>query len=234
MTIFPPRPIATPGNDTGNPDAWQEARQRMISLLQRRGINDARVLNAMKTVPRHAFIPGKKPAPDIVYGDHPLPIGSGQTISQPYIVAYMTQLLKQEPGRRVLEIGSGCGYQAAILAELGGEVTGIERLASLADLARDVLNRLGYDRIRLIHGDGYNGLPEAPPFDRIIVSCAPPEIPDRLLQQLADGGRMIVPVGVEHQTLKVIDREAGRFIRHDDLAVRFVPMLQETITKQQP
>lgn len=230
MTTFASRQPKATGRHDAESDPWEKARERMIALLQRRGIDDGRVLRAMATVPRHAFIPENSLPPDVVYGDHPLPIGSGQTISQPYIVAYMTQRLETQPGNRVLEVGSGCGYQAAILAALGAEVTGIERLASLMTFARDVLFREGYHRVRLIHGDGTYGVPEDPPFDRIIVSCAPPEIPDRLLQQLADGGRMVIPVGIDSQILTVVDRQAGRFVRHPDLAVRFVPLIGESNT----
>ncbi len=225
--LFPSHSPAENAADTGTTDPWQAAHDRMISLLERRGIDDSDVLRAMKAVPRHAFIPDTQTSPAVVYGDHPLPIGLGQTISQPYIIAYMTQRLKLKPGHRVLEIGSGCGYQSAILAELGADVTGIERLESLVGFARNVLDQLGYERIRLIHGDGYRGLPDELPFDRIIVSCAPPEIPDNLLRQLADGGRMIVPVGVDNQALTVVDRQSGRFVQHADLAVRFVPMIKE-------
>ncbi len=213
--------------------AFREARERMVDFLRQRGIEDANVLRAMGRVPRQEFIPGNRPPPDVAYGDYPFPIGNGQTISQPFIIAYMTQRLAVKPGQRVLEVGSGCGYQAAILAEIGAAVTGIERMETLAVYSRQVLQRLGYDSVRILHGDGYQGDPESAPYERILVSCAPPDIPENLLQQLAEDGRMMAPVGIDQQMLTVVERRNGRFSRHEDLAVRFVPMIKETERKTQ-
>ncbi len=208
-------------------DVHGSARQAMVALLNARGIDDPRVLQAMAAVPRHTFIPGEtRPAPTVAYGDHPLPIGQGQTISQPYIVAYMTQRLDIHPGQAVLEVGSGCGYQAAILAEMGAAVTGIECQERLIKHAREVLDRLGYKQVRLIHGNGYRDLDAGACYDRIIISCAPAELPSSLITRLADGGRMIVPVGVDQQVLTIIERHGDRIRQHQDLPVRFVPMIQ--------
>ena len=195
----------------------------MLRLLERFGIRDRRVLDAMARVPREEFV---SPADrEIAYGDHALSIGEGQTISQPYVVARMTELLATEPEHRVLEVGTGSGYQAAVLAELVREVVSIERHASLADAARDRLEHLGYANIRVIHADASLGyLPEAP-YDRILITAATPAIDPALAQQLAADGRIVAPVGdLDLQELVVRDAR-GNEQRHG--AVRFVPLRGE-------
>ena len=186
------------------------------------GINDPRVVAAMRRVPRHHFIPDAE-AED-AYGDFPLPIGFEQTISQPFIVAYMTDALQLQPGEKVLEIGTGSGYQAAILAELGVHVFTIEIVQPLAQFARNNLSKLGYDHVWVRAGDGYQGWPEERPFDAIIITAAPEHIPSPLLEQLAVGGRLILPVGGHSQNLVLIRRTEKGFERTELLGVRFVPM----------
>jgi protein-L-isoaspartate(D-aspartate) O-methyltransferase len=194
------------------------------SQLRRRGITDAAVLAAMESVLRHEFVPEEFRAR--AYEDVPLPIGDGQTISQPYIVAAMTVSLRLRPGDRVLEIGTGCGYQAAILSRLAKEVFGIERRPELALSASARLARLGYANIHVHCGDGTLGLPEFAPFDAILVAAAAPAIPDPLLAQLAEGGRMIVPVGhADHQELQLVEKR-GKSFRNTTLeGCRFVPLV---------
>ena len=192
--------------------------------LRDRGITDPRVLAAMSAVPRAEFIPPEYQRE--ARGDYPLPIGHGQTISQPFIVAWMSQELAVEPGMRVLEVGTGCGYQTAVLAEIGAEVCSIEIVSELAACARDTLTRLRYlDRVHLCLGSGYDGWPEMAPFDRILLTASPPEIPAALLDQLKDPGRLVGPVGVDWQTLVVVDKRDGEIRRRESLPVRFVPMV---------
>lgn len=176
----------------------------------------------MAAVPRRAFIPPEHR--DEEFGDHPLPIGHGQTISQPLIVAWMTQELDVHPGAKVLEIGTGSGYQTAILAELGAEVYSIELEPDLSALAGLALEESGYGRVHLRVGNGYEGWPEEAPFDRIVLTAAPPEVPAALTDQLADGGRLVAPVGTDSQVLVRIDRSGSRLTRHESWPVRFVPM----------
>jgi protein-L-isoaspartate(D-aspartate) O-methyltransferase len=190
--------------------------------IVRDGITDPAVIAAMRRVPRHLFIPDQES--EDAYGDFPLPIGHAQTISQPYIVAYMTEALKLQPGEKVLEIGTGSGYQAAILAELGVQVFTIEIVKPLARYARDNLSRLGYDQVWVRAGDGYEGWPEEQPFDAIIITAAPDHIPSPLLEQLAVGGRLILPVGDYSQNLVLIRRTEDGYQRTELLPVRFVPM----------
>jgi protein-L-isoaspartate(D-aspartate) O-methyltransferase len=192
--------------------------------LRRRGITDDAVLSAMETVPRHEFVP--REFREKSYDDVPLPIGDGQTISQPYIVAAMTAALHVRPSDRVLEIGAGCGYQAAVLSRLAGEVFGVERRPELALAASARLERLGYANIHVHCGDGTLGMPDLAPFDAILVAAAAPAIPQPLLAQLADGGRMIVPVGgAEHQELQLIEKR-GKSVRTTILeGCRFVPLV---------
>jgi len=191
-----------------------------------RGVRDERVLAAMRNVPRHWFVPDSRQ--DSAYADRPLPIGHDQTISQPYIVAHMTELIGLRPGDKVLEIGTGSGYQAAILAELTDEVFTIEIVEPLGSQAKQVFHERGYAHIRSRIGDGYRGWPEASPFDAIIVTCAPESVPQPLIDQLADGGRLCIPVGANGrggQTLIVLTkRPDGSIQREDKTAVRFVPM----------
>lgn len=195
------------------------------SELRRRGITDARVLAAMATVPRDRFVRPEDRADALA--DGPLPIGFGQTISQPFIVAWMTQALRVEPTHRVLEIGTGSGYQTAVLAELVAEVVSLEVIPELSARARHLLLDLGVGegRAALHVASGYAGWPDAAPFDRILLTAAPAEIPAALLGQLVDGGRLVGPVGLEHQVIAIVDRRGDEFIRETSLAVRFVPMV---------
>jgi protein-L-isoaspartate(D-aspartate) O-methyltransferase len=203
---------------------WDAERRRMVETqLKARDITDARVLDVMLRVPRHLFIP--EPERDDAYIDSPVPIGYDQTISQPYIVAFMTQALAIEPGHRVLEIGTGSGYQAAVLADLGGDVHTIELVTPLADRARQTLASLGYTNVRVRAGNGYLGWPDRAPFDRIMVTAAPDEVPAALVQQLKVGGLMVIPVGTIEQELRVLRRTSAGTEILTTLPVRFVPML---------
>jgi protein-L-isoaspartate(D-aspartate) O-methyltransferase len=191
--------------------------------IEGRGVTDARVLEAMRKVPRHRFIPeSQRPS---AYDDRPLPIGRGQTISQPYIVALMSELAEVEPGDTVLEVGTGSGYQAAVLAEMGVKVFSIEIVASLAKGAQALLVELGYGgSVEVRHGDGYAGWPEHAPFDAIVVTAAPPSIPDPLKQQLEVGGHLVIPVGKDFQRLLRVTRTKNGFREESVIPVRFVPM----------
>jgi protein-L-isoaspartate(D-aspartate) O-methyltransferase len=194
--------------------------------LESRGIHDERVLTAMRKVPRHRFAPDLDPSR--AYEDRPHPIGDGQTISQPYIVALMSELAQLEPPCKVLEVGTGSGYQAAVLAEMGCVVYSIEIIESLAIRAREVLAEEGYDdRVRCRIGDGYGGWPEQAPFDAVIVTAAAPRIPQPLLDQLRVGGRLVIPVGDHWQVLEVHRRTNDGFVREQVSDVRFVPMTGE-------
>lgn len=190
--------------------------------LEGRDVRNPRVLEAMRRVPRHRFVPAAHRA--AAYEDHPLPIGYDQTISQPYIVGLMTQLLEVEPGQRVLEIGTGSGYQAAVLAELGVDVYSIEIVAPLGERARALLAELGYEQVHVRIGDGYAGWPERAPFDAVLLTAAPPEIPQPLLEQLRVGGRLVAPVGEGLQDLVVVTRTDTGYSRRTVAAVAFVPM----------
>jgi protein-L-isoaspartate(D-aspartate) O-methyltransferase len=186
---------------------------------------DPAVIEALRSVPRHAFVPEWQQ--DLAYGNHPLPIGAGQTISQPYIVAIMSQLLRVGPGDRVFELGTGSGYQAAILAAMGVEVYTVEIVPELADRAHKTLEELGYDRVQVRAGDGWLGWPEAAPFDGIIVTAAAPRIPEPLVKQLKTGGRLVIPVGQPDglQQLVVYEKEpSGELVGRHHLPVRFVPV----------
>ena len=202
-------------------------RRRMVDQqLKPRGIKDERVLAAMAKIPREEFVPADQRAD--AYQDGPLPIGYDQTISQPYIVAFMTEQLRPRPGDRVLEIGSGSGYQAAILADLVADVYTIEIVEALAKTAEATLQRLGYKNVHLKVGDGYKGWPEEAPFDAIIVTCAPDKVPQPLVDQLKDGGRMVIPVGERFaQQLYLLEKKNGQLKESVTLPVRFVPMLRE-------
>jgi len=196
----------------------------VVSQLRHRGLADERVLAAMERVPRHEFAPERYR--DQAYEDHPLPIGEGQTISQPYIVALMLEALEISPADKVLEIGTGSGYVTALLAELAARVISIERHASLAESAAAQLERLGYSNVKLVTGDGTRGFPEAAPYDAIIVSAAAPEMPPDLIAQLGEGGRMIIPLGAEDaQQLRLVHMENGQpRIEYRELC-RFVPLI---------
>jgi protein-L-isoaspartate(D-aspartate) O-methyltransferase len=205
---------------------FDEERRRMVrEQLASRDIVDPRVLAAMTNVPRHRFVP--ESLRSHAHEDGPLPIANDQTISQPYVVAAMSQLAEIKRGDRVLEVGTGCGYQTAVLAELGAEIFSIEIHEALSTTAAAILRDLGYreERVHLRVGDGWAGWPEAAPFDAILVTAAPPVVPPALLEQLADGGRLVIPIGQQHQELKVITRLAGGQLREETaFPVRFVPM----------
>jgi len=202
---------------------WDAERRAMVEdQLRQRGVASERVLEAMRRVPRHRFVPDAARAES--YQDHPLPIGFGQTISQPYIVGFMTDALRIEPSHRVLEIGTGSGYQAAILGELAREVYTIEIIPALAGRARSLLEELGYRNIHVRAGNGYLGWPEAAPFDRVIVTAAPDEVPPALVTQLAAGGLMAIPVGGAVQELRILRRTPTEMETLATLPVRFVPM----------
>jgi len=191
------------------------------------GVKNPRVLDAMRRVPRHEFVPAQWRSS--AYDDSPLPIGYDQTISQPFVVAFMTEQLDPRPRERVLEIGTGSGYQAAVLAEMGAEVFTIEIVEPLAKRAGETLRRLGYKNVKVKAGDGYKGWPEFAPFDAIIVTCAPDHVPSPLVEQLKDGGRMIIPVGREGsaQNLVLLEKRNGEIKQRAVLPVRFVPMTGE-------
>ena len=207
------------------PERHLEDRMKMVDTqIRRRGVTDQDVLDAMETVPRHEFVPDRYV--DQAYADHPLPIGHGQTISQPYIVALMTELLKLKDTDRVLEIGTGSGYQAAILAQVVAEVYTVEIVEPLALEADERLERLGYTNIHTLHADGYFGWKEHAPFDAIIVTAAPDHIPQPLVQQLADGGKLVVPVGPPggYQTLWEVSKEGEEIKNRNVTGVLFVPL----------
>ena len=209
-------------------DRWHEERQRLVAdQLVPQGITDSLTLAAMRTVPRHEFVPQEQR--EWAYVDTPLPIGHDQTISQPAVVAFMTQVIRPAPGLRVLEVGTGSGYQAAVLAETGARVWTIEIFRALADGARDRVRRLGYRNVQVRHGDGYAGWPEAAPFDAIVVTAGADSIPLPLIRQLAPGGRLVMPVGNPwgDQQLVLLEKDAsGRIASRELLPVRFVPLLR--------
>jgi protein-L-isoaspartate(D-aspartate) O-methyltransferase len=213
----------TAGSESAPRSDFEAARERMVEeQIAARGVRDAKTLAAMRKVERHLFVP-----PAVVaeaYDDHPLPIGHAQTISQPYIVAFMTEALGLRGGETVLEVGTGSGYQAAVLAEIAARVYSIEIVEPLAAEARERLHRLGYQDVEVRAGDGYAGWAEAAPFDAIMVTAAAPRIPAPLKEQLREGGRLVIPVGDEYQELIVVTREGASFQERRVLPVRFVPM----------
>ncbi len=215
------------GSATGAQGDPLEAQRRAMveSQIRARGVRQPEVLAAMAAVPRHLFVP--EPFRAQAYEDYPLPIGASQTISQPYIVALMTELLELDGGEKVLEIGTGSGYQAAVLSRVAKEVYTIEILEPLGQQAGRLLGELGYRNVRTRVGDGYQGWPEAAPFDAIMVTAAPPEIPKPLLDQLKIGGKMVVPVGSFFQDLLVLTRTPTGFEKKNIIPVRFVPMTGE-------
>jgi protein-L-isoaspartate(D-aspartate) O-methyltransferase len=221
------------GNETLAADAprWEALRQRMVEeQIAARGVRDEAVLRAMREVPRHEFVPPDYRAE--AYRDSPLPIGDGQTISQPYIVALMSELLEVQAGDRVLEIGTGSGYQAAVLAAMGVEVYSIEIKPRLCRQAAEVLEGLGYEAVHVRCGDGYGGWPDAAPFRGIIVTAAPDRIPEPLVEQLGPGARMVIPVGSFYQELKVLTRAEDGVAERSVIPVRFVPMTGEIERRQ--
>jgi protein-L-isoaspartate(D-aspartate) O-methyltransferase len=206
---------------------FRQSRERMVQQLMVYGIHDRTTLAAMRAVPRHEFVPPEYRGQ--AYDDNPLPIGHEQTISQPAIVALMTELISPRKGKRVLEVGTGSGYQAAVLAETGCRVWSIEIFAALAEEARVRLARLGYSNVTVRHGDGYAGWPAEAPFDAVLVTAAADSVPPALVEQLAPGGRLVMPLGdpVKDQELIVIDKDAkGRLASRQILPVRFVPLLR--------
>jgi protein-L-isoaspartate(D-aspartate) O-methyltransferase len=207
---------------------WEGQRNAMVDMLvARQELRDQRVIQAMRHTPRHLFVP--ETVRSYAYVDSPLPIGQEQTISAPSIVALMTELLQPQPEHTVLEVGTGSGYQAAVLSPLVQHVYTIEIVEELAHSARDRLRRLGYDNITVRAGDGYRGWPDHAPFDGIIVTCAPDRVPEPLVDQLREGGRMIIPVGEQHtgQDLYVLTKQNGKIVRQSILPVLFVPMTGE-------
>ncbi len=219
------------GFEEGPKGEFKTMREKMVETqIKARGVKDPRVLSAMLKVERHLFVP--KEYQTSAYADQPLPIGEGQTISQPYIVAFMTELLELKGEERVLEIGTGSGYQAAILAELVKEVYTIEIVETLASSVKNRLLALGYQNINVKAGDGYLGWPEVAPFDAIIVTAAPDHIPKPLIDQLKEGGRMVIPVGAYSQELKKIVKRAGKIETADIIPVIFVPMTGDGVKQK--
>jgi protein-L-isoaspartate(D-aspartate) O-methyltransferase len=225
----PNRPLGVWEGDAD--PAWEAAQTRsrltMVSdQIEARGVRDPRILQAIRNVPRHRFVPPQ--AIPLAYADQPLPIGAGQTISQPYIVALMTELARPQPADRALDVGSGSGYQAAVLAELVREVHGIEIVETLAEQAATRLRELGYHNVVLRHGNGYQGWPEHAPYQVILVAAAPEQVPQPLIDQLAPGGRLVIPVGRYHQELRLIEKQSdGSLLESVHAAVAFVPMTGE-------
>lgn len=215
-----------------NDDAemWRRLNAMVDGQIEGRGVSDPATLAAMREVPRWEFVPAD--LRNRAFEDNPLAIGEGQTISQPYIVAYMTEALKLEAGDRVLEVGTGSGYQAGILGVIAADVYTVEIIPSLAEDARETLERLGYDNVHVLVGDGYGGWPEEAPFDAIIVTCAPDHVPQPLLDQLADGGRLVLPLGGRYpQMLKRYTKSGDTFEEEDLEPVLFVPMTGEAQEK---
>jgi protein-L-isoaspartate(D-aspartate) O-methyltransferase len=222
--------VGADANGGGGEDPHARRRMEMVATqIAARDVKDPRVLEALRRVPRHRFVPDA--LVDQAYADRPLPIGLGQTISQPYIVALMTELVRPEPSMKVLEVGTGSGYQAAVLAGLVREVYTIEIVPELGQRAEAVLQSLGHANVHVRVGDGFGGWPEHAPFDAIVVTAAPSRIPPPLLEQLAPGGRLVIPVGDSLQELVLVTRTADGYDRRTVIPVRFVPMTGEA---QQP
>lgn len=220
------RQAAPPAVKPDDAKRSRAARARMVEdQIRGRGIRDHRVLAAMGRVPRERFVP--EPHRVDAYGDYPLPIGYNQTISQPYIVAYMTEAAAIEPTDKVLEIGTGSGYQAAVLAQIAREVYTIEIVSPLADRAKTTLQHLGCTNVHVRHGDGYRGWPEAAPFDAIVVTAAPDHVPAPLVEQLAVGGRLVIPVGTHEQEMQLITKTRTGVTEERTIPVRFVPLIRK-------
>ncbi len=221
------RPSVSYAENNKFSDQFKTARKRMVkNQIQARGVTDKNVLTALQKVERHWFVPAKYQ--NQAYEDHPLPIGEGQTISQPYIVGLMTSLVEPDKTKKVLEIGTGSGYQAAVLAETCKYVHTIELFPSLGKKAEHLLNDLGYKNIKVKIGDGYKGWKAFAPFDAIVVTCAPSHVPEPLKQQLKEGGKMVIPVGERFmQHIKVLTKKEGKIIEETVIPVRFVPMINE-------
>jgi len=225
ISLFITFPLASSATAVEMEKAYQMARLNMVKeQIAARGISDRRILEAMKTVPRHEFVPSAYR--DQAYADHPLPIGSGQTISQPYIVAYMCEVARIRPGDRVLEVGTGSGYHASVISRLAKKVHTIEIIPGLARRSKEAIRRLGYENIVLRQGDGYFGWKDAAPFDVIIVTAAADHIPPPLIRQLREGGRMVIPLGHPFFTQKLIlvEKKNGKVRSRDLIPVRFVPL----------
>jgi len=218
--------MACAGAHTNGQDNFETLRERMVDTqIRARDVRNETVLQAMRRVPRHLFVPDEMRTS--AYDDRPLPIGHGQTISQPYIVAYMTEALQLTAAHTVLEIGTGSGYQAAVLAEIVKQVYSIEIVPELADSARRALAQAGVRNVEVRTGNGYLGWPDRAPFDRIIVTAATPEIQKALVDQLAEGGIMVVPVGTSHQEIVVVTKTPGGVVQQRTIEVRFVPMVSK-------
>ncbi|MDK2977238.1 MAG: protein-L-isoaspartate(D-aspartate) O-methyltransferase [Candidatus Marinimicrobia bacterium] len=202
-------------------------RQKMTETLRYYGIRDPRILSAFLAIPRHRFVPADQE--DQAYADTPLHIGFGQTISQPYVIAFMLEALDLKPHHHILEVGSGCGYVTALLSMLVKKVTGIELEKSLVSRSRSILKELDIKNVKIVHGDGYRGYEPNAPYDGILVSAAPDEVPEELFQQLKEGGTLVIPVGKYAQMLKKIQKKEGKIIETDLLDVRFVPLRKSSI-----
>jgi len=231
LTLFTQCTDGTKVSESNPKGEFKVMREKMVETqIKARDVKDPRVLSALLKVERHRFVPEEYV--NSAYADRPLPIGEDQTISQPYIVALMTELLDLKGNEKVLEIGTGSGYQAAILAELAKEVYTVEIVESLASTAKKRLLELGYQNVKVKSGDGYLGWPEAAPFDAIIVTAAPDHIPKPLIDQLKEGGRMVVPVGTYTQELKKIVKRSGKMETIDVIPVLFVPMTGEGVKQK--
>ncbi|QOY91537.1 protein-L-isoaspartate(D-aspartate) O-methyltransferase [Paludibaculum fermentans] len=227
MRLWPRHPAEIPPSLPAALEAqdWSALRENMVrTQIERRDVRDPAVLKAMRVIPRHLFVPVELRSS--AYEDRPLTIGHGQTISQPYIVGSMSDLLEIQPAHTVLEIGTGCGYQAAILSQLANQVFSVEIVDALAKQSSRMLHELGYRNVTVRRGDGYLGWPEEAPFDRIILTAAPPEMVPALVNQLKNGGRLIAPIGVDNQVLVIVDKDAqGRTQQRTRYGVAFVPMV---------
>lgn len=226
------RPTTQPQGVDVADDKLTKQRRRLVEDIRFQGIRSRSVLDAMLKVPRHRFVP---PAyQNLAYQDRPLPIGHEQTISQPFIVAYMTEAADIKPGEKVLEIGTGSGYQAAVLSQLAGEVYSVEIIPALAESARAILSELGYRNVHVRAGNGYEGWAEHAPFDAIVVTAAPDHVPQALVDQLAVNGKMVIPVGTSYQEMMVITKTNSGVVKRRTIPVRFVPMTGKPAKTEKP